>query len=213
MIRAVFFDVANTLLNKPELYLRMDAVLVKHGFSIDMQTLVERHRLLSEALDFPDTTSKEFYSYFNSRLLEALGIVPTKILTEELFQACTYLSWAIFDDVSCLSQINLPKGIISNWDSSLQDKLSRHIPVDFKWILGSMDSGLRKPALEFYAMILDTTGFAAEDILYVGDSIKLDIYPALQLGMNAVLIDRNNLYPQSQLKRVRRLDEIVNRFL
>jgi FMN phosphatase YigB (HAD superfamily) len=34
-----------------------------------------------------------------------------------------------------------------------------------------------------------------EEILYVGDSIKLDMEPASATGMNAVLIDRLNAFP------------------
>ena len=34
----------------------------------------------------------------------------------------------------------------------------------------------------------------AQEVVYVGDSVRLDMAPALALGMRACLIDRNDLF-------------------
>ncbi len=208
MIRAVFFDVANTLLDKPALYDNMLAVLHRHHYPVEYDLLAQRHRLLSEVMAFPDKTSKEFYLNFNAELLLSLGIVPSEELVMEVFNACTYLPWQMFEDVPWISTLTLPKGVISNWDGTLRDKLAELVQTDFNWILGSEEMRVRKPSLEFYRNVLLHTGLRADEILYVGDSIKLDIQPALLLGIKAVLIDRLDLYPTSTLNRIRRMEEL-----
>jgi FMN phosphatase YigB (HAD superfamily) len=212
MIRAVFFDVANTLLDKPELYPNILKVLSRHGYSVDIVMLARRHRLLSEFMDFPDKTSRGFYDQFNSQLLLALGIIPTAPLLDDVFQACTYLPWREFEDVVALREIALPKGVISNWDKSLPDKLRDLVRLDFQWILGSELMMVRKPQPAFYEYAIKASGFNADEILYIGDSLKLDVQPANILGIRTVLIDRLDLYPFATVPRIRDFNEL-ERFL
>jgi FMN phosphatase YigB (HAD superfamily) len=208
MIKAVFFDVANTLLDKPDLYPNMQQVLLKHGHNVPARLLAERHRLLSEVIEFPDKTSKAFYDTFNAQLLLMLGILPAPELVTALFDACTYLPWRAFDDVAHVQTIGLPKGVISNWDATLRAKLQEHTPIAFQWVLGSQEMQVRKPSLEFYSKVIELTGLSPDEILYVGDSIKLDIQPALSLGIRAVLIDRLNLYAASSLARITQMQDL-----
>ena len=117
MVRAVFFDVANTLLDKPSLYSRMQEVLNRHGHVIPTSVLIKQHRLLSELVTFPDKTSRDFYLVFNTELLLSMGIVPGEQLVSELFDSCTYLPWAPFDDTVFLDEIDKPLGVLSNRDN------------------------------------------------------------------------------------------------
>lgn len=210
MIKAVFFDVANTLLGKPALFGKIQHVLHEDGFDIPVTELAKKHVWLSEVVDFPDKTSAEFYKDFNSKLLMQFGIIPTDDLLERIFQVCTYLPWNPFPDTQILKSISQPVGVISNWDHTLRKKLAENFDTEFKWILGSADTQSRKPSLGFYKRILDLTGFMPEEILYAGDSLKLDIVPAVSVGLKAVLVDRHNLYPYSKTDRVTSLDELIN---
>jgi FMN phosphatase YigB (HAD superfamily) len=209
MIKSVFFDVANTLLEKPDLFRRISATLNRHGHEIGEEELKHAHKFLSEAFIFPDKTSREFYTEFNSHLLYSLGIAPSDILLQEIFESCTYLPWHPFDDTSALSMIPIPMGILSNWDSSLRDKLKQHFPVEFKWVLCSQDEGIKKPDPLFFKRMMDESGFRANEILFVGDSMKLDIHPALQLGIHAVLIDRMNHFPRANVARIQDLKQVM----
>jgi FMN phosphatase YigB (HAD superfamily) len=67
---------------------------------------------------------------------------------------------------------------------------------------------VRKPSLEFYRNVLLYSNLRADEVLYVGDSIKLDIQPALLLGIKAVLIDRLDLYPNAAVNRIRTMSEL-----
>lgn len=207
--KAVFFDVANTLLHKPGLYPAINSALLSHGINVPCNKLIASHRFLSEVIMFPDVTSIDFYRNFNSHLVRSFGAVPTDELLDEIFSACTYLPWVPFQDTSHLASIKLPIGIISNWDTSLKEKLSAVKNTCFDWVLGSAEQCVRKPDLDFFRKILDVSRLRAEEIIYVGDSMRLDIEPALSLGINAILVDRDDLYPSSTVPRIKSFGEIA----
>ncbi len=202
---AVFLDVANTLLHKPDLYPTIRKVLRDAGINVPEKEIASRHRLLSEALEFPDRTSRDFYEKFNAQFLRALGVAAKPALLEAIYDACSYLPWAKFPDVTCLKTINLPLGALSNWDRSLPEKLKSFTDLTFQWVLGSEDQQVRKPDTVFFKRMLEVAACPADEIVYVGDSVRLDVEPALKLGIRAYLIDRDDLYPNSNLPRLRSL--------
>ena len=205
---AVFLDVANTLLHKPALYPAIRKVLGDAGIDVPAGMLARRHRLLSETIEFPDRTSRGFYQQFNAQLLRSLGVAAEPRLLDALYQACSYLPWAPFDDVAHLLDVSLPLGVLSNWDCSLQDKLQSLTDVSFRWILGSEHQQLRKPDPAFFARLLQAADCPASHIIYIGDSVRLDVEPAMKMGMRAYLIDRDDLYPHGNLPRLRSLAEL-----
>jgi len=208
MAKVVFFDVANTLLEKPAVYVAIQRVLKENGFETDIKEITLKHKLLSEVIEFPDRTSGAFYTGFNKDLLYMLGILPSDHLLGEIFKACTYLPWVPFADTSILKKLDLPLGIISNWNNSLEEKLKEHFQVPFQWILGSEKEQIRKPQRAFYERVIDRSGFDAADIVYIGDSIKLDVEPALNLGLKAILIDRIGAYPNTSVRRITSLEDL-----
>lgn len=208
MVKAVFFDVANTLLYKPALFESIKNVLDKTGHSIPQQDIIEKHKILSELTIFPDKTSRQFYEKFNGDLLSILGILPEKILVDRIFEVCTYQLWQPFDDTSFLEKIKLPIGILSNWDNSLESKLQLLPKISFSWILGSEAEKIKKPDRRFFKKMIEASGLLSTEILYVGDSLKLDIFPANQLGIQSILIDRDNLFTYSSVKRVTSLHQL-----
>lgn len=207
MIKYIFFDVSGTILSKPSLFNKINDVLNFQGYSVAQDELKYKHKLLSEVIHFPDRTDSVFYHHFNSELLRLLGIVPTNELLEAIFKNCTYLPWEKFNDVDFLNQINLPMGIISNFNTTLKDKLNQFFGPIFQDVLVSEELGIAKPKIEFYQKALDRIGYEANEVLYVGDSIKLDIEPATKLGIKSLLIDRDNFYQQS-IYTINSLNEI-----
>jgi FMN phosphatase YigB (HAD superfamily) len=210
-IRAIFFDVANTLLHKPDLVPAISSALVDAGLHIPEIQLRTRHRQLSEIVAFPDRTSRSFYDDFNSMFLRSFGILPRTELLDRVFTACSGLPWRPFDDVGALKTIPFPLGVLSNWDSALATTLPLIEDVHFSWVFGSEDTRMRKPDMEFFQHVLDSTGCSADEIVYVGDSLRLDIEPAVRIGMSAYLIDREDLYPQSNVPRITSLEQLMDR--
>lgn len=196
-MKYLLLDVAGTLLHKPELFTQIQSVLTRYGYIVSLSKIKYNHKLLSETIAFPDRTSKEFYNHFNAELLYSLGIIPTGKLLDEIFNTCSYLPWEKFDDTDYLREINIPIGILSNFNSSLKDQLGRLFGPIFSGIFVSEDLGVAKPAIQFYQIAIDKIGIDAKDILYIGDSFKLDMEPAMQLGIKSYVIDRDNFYPNN----------------
>ena len=209
-MKYLLFDAANTLIYKPNLWERILKVLQDNGYKINETELKLRHKLLSEIINFPDTTSRDFYEEFNSELLMALGIIPNKNLLKELFEACSYLPWKAFDDCEEIKKLNIKKAVVSNFNSSLQEKLEGLIGENiFDEYIVSEKENLRKPSLEFYTRALEKLNAEAGEIIYIGDSLKLDIIPAKKLGIKALLIDRDDIYPSAK-DRITNFSEIKN---
>lgn len=196
-MKYLLLDVAGTLLHKPSVFIKMQEVLTGSGHIAALNKIKYNHKLLSETTKFPDRTNKEFYTDFNAELLYSLGIIPTSELLEEIFNTCSYLPWEKFDDTEYLREVNIPVGILSNFNSSLKEQLTQIFGPVFSDIFVSEEIGIAKPAIEFYQNALDKIDVEAKDILYIGDSFKLDLEPAMQLGIRSYVIDRDNFYPNN----------------
>lgn len=209
-MKYLLFDAANTLIYKPNLWERILTVLQDNGYKINEIELKLRHKLLSEIINFPDTTSRSFYEEFNSELLMALGIIPNENLLKELFEECSYLPWQTFNDCKEIKKLDIKKAVVSNFNSSLQEKLEGLIGENiFDEYIVSEKENLRKPSLEFYSRALEKLNAEAGEIIYIGDSLKLDVIPAKKLGIKALLIDRDNIYPSAK-DRITNFSEIKN---
>lgn len=200
MIKYIFFDVAGTLLGKPSLFLNIQKALADFDHEVAIENIKAKHKLLSEVIHFPDRTDADFYRKFNSELLYLLGIVPTEELLNAIFKNCTYLPWEAFEDTKILSELNVPLGVISNFNTTLKNKLNQFFGPVFQDVFVSEELGVAKPKIEFYQKALEKIPFQANEVLYIGDSIKLDLEPAVNLGFKVLIIDRDNFYPNLKNK-------------
>lgn len=208
-IKFVYFDVAGTLLHKPLLYEKIGQAFHEHALSLPPAYIKKFHRRLSEISTFPDKTSKEFYDLFNRNLMLLLGIIPGKEIADTIYKNCVDLKWGKYEDTGILEKIKYPLGIISNWDETLEQELSSNFDIPFKVILISGKEKIRKPAKRIFSLACRAAGHAAEEILYIGDSIKLDIEPAKLIGMQTILIDRDDDYPYYNGKKIKSLHELL----
>lgn len=199
-IKYILFDAANTLIHKPSLWTNYVKVLEDFGFAVSIKELKSKHKLLSEFIKFPDVTSEAFYNTFNKELLNALGIIDTPELLKEVFNACKYLPWEAFEDVKYLKNYkDYDMGVLSNFNSGLKQLLEKTVPsIDFKNVIISEDEKVAKPSIAFYNIAVEKIGLKPSEVLYIGDSLKLDIIPALEVGFKVKLIDRDNTYPSSR---------------
>jgi HAD superfamily hydrolase (TIGR01509 family) len=207
-INHLLFDAANTLIHKPTLWDKWIVTLKKYGYEIPLDKLKHDHKQISEVIRFPDQTSKDFYAHFNSELLYSLGIIPEQNLLTEIFQACTYLPWEKFDDTIVLNSLNRPLSIISNFNKNLTGTIENLFGDLFQKIIISENYGVAKPDIRFYELALKELEIEPDSILYIGDSLKLDMEPAAKIGMNTLLIDRNNMYPFYS-KRITNLSDLL----
>jgi FMN phosphatase YigB (HAD superfamily) len=72
----------------------------------------------------------------------------------------------------------------------------------------SEEIGISKPDLEFYKRALEIIDVDPKKILYIGDSVKLDLHPATLCGINTLVIDRDDFYPSLETK-ISNLEHII----
>ena len=211
-ISYVLFDAAGTLIHKPSLWHAVLSTLERHGIELAANELMAKHKIVSECTPFPDRTSKAFYGKFNSELLYALGVMPTPELLDEIFSACSYLPWEKIEDAEIISDITQPIGILSNFNATLGELIEGFWPGRFRDLLVSEVLGVAKPHVEFFEKAVEAIGCDAGKILYVGDSPKLDLHPALSVGLRVRLIDREGHYPSSpyRLDSLRDLTQLLS---
>jgi putative hydrolase of the HAD superfamily len=206
----ILFDAANTLIHKPALWDNILNVLRDYNILIDKTELRKKHKLISEIIHFPDRTSPDFYKNFNNELMLSLGIIPSEKLLDDIFDSCTYLPWEAFDDTKYIKEIDIPKAILSNFNSSLKDHVEAVFGKNiFSTIIGSEKEGVGKPSLKFYERALTILNIDPAKIIYIGDSLKLDIIPASKVGIDSWLIDRDNNFTYFD-KRINSLQELKN---
>jgi putative hydrolase of the HAD superfamily len=204
----ILFDVAGTLLYKPSFFDKILVILKANGYKITKEEFIFKHKLLSETIKFPDRTDKDFYNFFNEELLYSLGVLPNNILLDKIFTTCSYLPWEKFEDTQVLEKIKQPIGIISNFNNTLRSKLDESFNINFCNIIVSEEIGISKPDLEFYKRALEIIDVDPKKILYIGDSVKLDLHPATLCGINTLVIDRDDFYPSLETK-ISNLEHII----
>jgi putative hydrolase of the HAD superfamily len=205
----LLLDAANTIIYKPRFYINFIKVLDQYGITISMQDLQMHHKVISECYHFPDKTSREFYMKFNGEVLYSLGIIPTEQMLQSIFSACSYIEWEKFEDTKYLSSLSCTKSILSNFHGGLNLILDKLFLNEFKVVTISENEKVRKPDKVFFEIAIKNLAVDPAEIIYIGDSIKLDLEPGLNAGMNAWLIDRNNNYPYCK-RRLQSLKEIKN---
>lgn len=226
VIRAVFFDVGNTLLYPhPSVSEVCREVLESEGHVRDLSAIDELMPLVDEYYEDryreDDTfwtdegeTSQVWVGMY-SLLCRKLGIEDdAEHLARRVYDAFgSSARWRLYDDVlgtfGRLQAAGLGVGIISNWDRRLVSILSGlGIGLRPEAIVCSADVGLRKPDPRIFEMACARLGVDPAVAVHVGDHQYADMLGAEAVGMTGVLIDRHG-GPEPQCGRfLRTLDEL-----
>jgi putative hydrolase of the HAD superfamily len=228
MIKAVCFDLHETLAHyqpsREELYA---AACHELGFEVSPEAL---HKSLPRADAWwreensrspiskrPPKEKIAAYSEYGLISLRGAGLevshdIALQILTK-IFQ--DGLKFELYDDalptLKLLKKRNLILGIISNVGqdtASTCQNLGLQPYLDFQ--VTSFEVGCDKPRPGIFLAALAKAQVNAEEAIYVGDQYDLDIVGARGVGMKAVLIDRNDSFPEfTDCPRIHSLTEIV----
>jgi len=92
-----------------------------------------------------------------------------------------------------LPQIDFPMAAWSNTKSAREKEvrqLLRAAGIEhfFTWVTTSIDAESRKPNREFFDFALENCGFSADEVLFVGNQLSIDVYGGLQCGIRTVWI-------------------------
>jgi putative hydrolase of the HAD superfamily len=98
-------------------------------------------------------------------------------------------------------------GLVSNTDRELE-VFAAQLGIGVDFALASRAHGRRKPCATIFAAALALGGAPAEAAVMVGDNLDDDIEGATRCGLRAVLVDRNDRYPDFAGERIRGLGEL-----
>jgi len=226
MLRAVFFDVGNTLVYPhPSVSEVCRQVLAKEGHVHDLAAIDELMPLVDEFYEDRYRTDDTFWTDecqtsevwvgMYSLLCRKLGIEDeAEFIAGRVYQEFGRADrWRAYDDVAPafvrLRQRGLSLGLISNWDqrlSGLMEGLGLLPLLDT--VVSSAVVGLHKPDPRIFELACGQLGVSAAESAHVGDHHYADILGARAAGMRPVLIDRHTQQSAVTNGAISSLDEI-----
>lgn len=180
MIRAVFFDVGETLVDESRQWrLWADWLRVPH-FTLfaAFGAVLERGEHHRRVFDFfaPNIDLEQA-----SRDRDAAGL-GYKIELQDFYP----------DALPCLTSLSKQGymvGIAGNQPEAAEAALQA-CGVSANFIASSARWGMEKPSLRFFEKIVEETNLEPNQIAYVGDRLDNDILPAIEVGLFAVFLER-----------------------
>jgi putative hydrolase of the HAD superfamily len=214
-IKAIFFDVGNTLLfpNRP----RIHAPLGARGTDCSpdrLRRLECRIKNEFDALMVRDGNhDHSFWMMFYTQLFADLGIHDDALCNQLVTSIRDSGNW---DQILPGTREHLLRfaeryqiAVISNADGRIKDVLERCGIADcFQTITDSGHVGCEKPHPEIFRRALKTLNSRPDESLYVGDVYSLDYLGATGAGMQAVLMDVPGAYTGKNVARVASLKEL-----
>ncbi len=226
MLRAVFFDVGNTLLHPhPSVSEVCREVLAESGHVRELAAIDEFMPLVDQYYEDRYREDDTFWTDeaetsavwvgMYGLLCRRLGIEDeAESLARRVYEEFgDPRRWRAYPDVmpafERLKARGLRLGIISNWDNRLRAVLSG---LGFDSLVDdvvcSADVGLRKPDPRIFELACERMGVTPNAAAHVGDHHYADIIGAEAVGMRAVLIDRHSGDTPSYQRFVRTLDDL-----
>jgi len=214
VLAAVLFDVDFTLsLPGPELgpdgYRRLGE---RHGLALE-PTRYEQARL--NAIDELQRGGRfehdeELWIGFTERIVRGMGgdALGARACAVEMVRAWErHENFTLYDDappvLEVLRRHRIKIGLVSNGQRDLEEFVVHHA-LDVDVAVGSAAFGRTKPHPSIFLAALERLGVEPADAAMVGDSPEDDIEGARRVGIRAVLLDREDRYPD-QPDRIRDL--------
>jgi len=226
MLRAVFFDVGNTLLfPHPSVSEVCRQVLADEGHIHDLSAIDAIMPLVDEYYEdryrsddtfwTDEAETSQVWVGMYSLLCRRLGIAeePERIASRVYDEFGRAERWRAYADVVPafvrLREAGCRVGIISNWDRRLGSLLTGLGLAELTdTIVCSADVGLRKPDPRIFELALERLGVDAGDAAHVGDHHYADVLGATAVGMVPVLIDRHGAVEEPQGRFLTTLDDL-----
>jgi len=217
-LKAIFFDVGNTLLFPDRTHILAPLHQRKLTPSLDQWHVIERKtkKEFDDILQHDGKADHSFWYLFYSHLLPELGVHDDALRDTLVNATRVSANWC---DIRPGTRETLqrlgrryPLAVISNADGKIADVLNRCGIADcFQQIIDSGLVGYEKPHPAIFEAALHTMNVSPEQSLYVGDVFSVDYAGATRAGMQAILFDVSGAYRESTLPRVESLEELENK--
>jgi HAD superfamily hydrolase (TIGR01509 family) len=214
-LKAIFFDVGNTLLFPDRdtilrsLYQRKVVPSLEQWHAIERET----KKTFDDLVQHGGLVDHSFWRMFYARLLQELGSEDDALRAELVDATRHSANWCKIRPGTREILERLGKrytlGVISNADGKIAAVLERCGIADcFQSITDSGLVGQEKPHPVIFDVALRDMKVAAEESLYVGDVYSVDYMGAKRAGMRAILFDAAGAYRGMEWPRVESLEEL-----
>jgi HAD superfamily hydrolase (TIGR01549 family) len=180
LIRAVFFDVGETLVDETRQWTSWAAWLgvTPLTFCAALGAVIERGEHHRQVFDYfapgIDLTAEDAKRQAAGKGYE---IEPRDLYPDAL------------PTLAALKAQGLKIGIAGNQPERADAALSR-AGVTADYLASSARWGVEKPSLQFFAKLAEAAALPPSEIAYVGDRLDNDVLPALEAGLFAVFLVR-----------------------
>ncbi len=222
---AVLFDLDGTLrANQPEGFEvfveyagRVGLALSEHQIKICER---EAHRYWASArvdADIARFDQRGFWVNYNQLLLDAMNaghdIGECAHRIQDLFEDY-HPQDMLFADARPLLQTLCEEGyivgLVSNRDESLQPRVEAYgLAEFFDFTLSAGEAACFKPDPRIFYKALEMANASIEETVYIGDNFFADVVGALNIGMDAILIDPRGVFERYYGVRVKRLRDVL----
>jgi len=221
-IDAIMFDAGGTLIDvrpaREEIFAR---VLSAHGFEAKPEKIASSIAKVDRQLDaefalLDANGEPRFWREYDDLILADLGVKgDAKEVSKDLSESFGAImqkveSWTDYPDVrpalERLRRRDFKLGVVSN-ATDLLNKVFHNLGLSkyFDFVIISDEVGVRKPSPRIFLMAAEEAGASPSRSIYLGDKPSVDIQGANGAGMNAILVDRANAFPDAACIRIRDL--------
>jgi len=228
VIKAVFFDLYNTLVHYEPPQEELEAAALKE-LGVDVSPEVLRrpivaadefiyNEIASRPLSHRSTEEKMalYIQYQETMLREADLKYDQKLVLGLLGKMQqTKMNLVLFDDVAPaltdLKSKGVILGLISNVEQDMTETMTRlGLPSWLEVVVTSQDAGAGKPRPEIFQEALRRAGVQPSEAIYIGDQYRVDVIGASGAGMKGILLDRNDYYGDiTDCPKISSLSEVV----
>lgn len=217
-IKAVLFDLDNTLMDRDWTFRRFAEQLVRECLRVSEP---EEQQAIVEYMIESDADGYRPKEGFFRELIDKLPWASKPDLTElKAYYDRNYMSHARVmnhaeEALKACKALGLKLGIITNGFSHLQhgkiDRLA--LRGHFDEIIVSGDLGIKKPDERIYRIALDRLGTTSEETVIIGDHPVNDIWGAAQVGIRGIWLLRKHAWPKDleggkPWRTIRELNEV-----
>ncbi|TPW13743.1 MAG: hypothetical protein FD127_1822 [Acidimicrobiaceae bacterium] len=189
---------------------------------------IERHcraHYVAMAAKSAAGATETFWHHYNHAYAAAVGVpehdVGAAAVALEHTRSAHLWRWPIPESLAALAMFHeagVPMGVVSNASGQIEEVLRRSgicqvgtgTGVPMRTIIDSHVVGVSKPDPRIFESALVHFGETPRHrIVYVGDSVTMDIGGARAAGLHPVLLDPYDDHPGADFKRIRSLLDLV----
>ena len=211
MIKAVFFDLYNTLARfyppreqvqaqaAKEIGLDLERAGIVRGY-VEADDFMTAQNARQHVARLPLEEQSAFFTRYEQLVLNGAGVQASDELASRVWDRVRRIPYALalYDDaVPCLKALKvrgLTMAIISNLDGDL-DSLSRTLGIAeyLDFTVSSRVAGAEKPHTRIFQVALSKADVRPSEAVHIGDQYHGDIVGARSAGIHPVLLDREGL--------------------